>query len=536
MVIMSCAAKTADGTPCKKKGPFCKTHAYMQEYTPEMIEQCTLCKGCRKMKFTGEYSNCDACRGRGEINRKEAKANIVLCAHEDCKSKKSKANKYCGYHQLDIFIDATEELGLKCCKNVTRKCRSQLPKDGKSSCELCLAKEREKDHAKRGTIVITETEKQCSNCSKMCPLDHFNGLHNDTKTCQSCRDYFKKMDEKRDKEHVNELARKNEKKPERVEVKKRWNEENHERVALANLNYRARQIELDQEAYLNHKAEIAKIWRHKNPEKMQERNHCKINSIDEQYGVCKSTARSKGLDFELPFEFYKTIVTTPCYYCGIIQEKGFNGIDRTDSTKGYVPDNVLPSCQMCNFMKGSVPPNTFIHHVEQILTHQGIIQGRRFETKDTRRVSYSEYKNRAEQKEREFTLTEEMFEQEIMKDCYLCGKSNSDSHSNGLDRFDNAQGYTDENVLSCCGNCNYLKNNYLYEDVLEKCERIYANKPAEIEINPVVRVNKTKEQKAEEARIRKQKSREKQRAEMGDEEFRKRRAKEIAEDRKKRAK
>jgi hypothetical protein len=118
--------------------------------------------------------------------------------------------------QLDIFIDATEELGLKCCKNVTRKCRSQLPKDGKSSCELCLAKEREKDHAKRGTIVITETEKQCSNCSKMCPLDHFNGVHNDTKTCQSCRDYFKKMDEKRDKEHVNELARKNEKKPERV--------------------------------------------------------------------------------------------------------------------------------------------------------------------------------------------------------------------------------------------------------------------------------------------------------------------------------
>lgn len=535
MVTMSCVAKTADGTSCKKKGPFCKTHDYMKDYTPEMIEQSIICKGCRKIKFTGEYSNCDTCRGRGEMNRKIAKSAVVLCAHEECKFKKSKENKYCGKHQLDVFTDATEELGLKCCKNVSRGCRSQLQKDGKSACETCLAKYREKDHEKRGTIVITETEKQCSNCSKMCPLDHYNGLHGDTKTCKECRDYFKKMDEKRDKEHVNELSRKNEKKPERIEVKKRWLANNHEKVALANLNYRARQIELDQEAYLKHKAEVAKKWRDANPEKMQERNQCKINSIDEQYGVCKTTARSKELDFELSIELYRTIVTTPCYYCGIIQDKGFNGVDRTDSTKGYVPDNVLPCCQMCNFMKGSVPPNTFIHHVEHILTHQDIIQGRRFETKDTRRVSFSEYKNRAEQKAREFTLTEEIFEQEIMKDCYLCGKSNSETHCNGLDRFDNAQGYTDDNVLSCCGNCNYLKNNYLYEDVLEKCELIYKNKPAEIEITPVVRVRRTKEEKAEDARMRKQKSREKQRKQMGDEEFRKMRAKEIAENRKKRA-
>jgi hypothetical protein len=367
----------------------------------------------------------------------------------------------------------------------------------------------------------------------MCPLDHFIGVHNDTKRCTACREDGKKNDSKRDKEHVNKLARENSKKPERIEVKKRWNEENHEIVALANLNYRARKIKQDQEAYLKHKAEIAKIWRDKNPEKMKDRNHCKIHSIDEQYGVCKTTAQAKDLDFELPFELYKTIVTTPCYYCGIIQDKGFNGVDRTDSTKGYVPDNVLPCCQMCNFMKGSDSPNTFIHHVEHILTHQDIIQGRRFDTKDTRRVSFSEYKNRAEKKEREFTLTEEMFEQEVMKDCYLCGKSNSDTHCNGLDRFDNEQGYTDENVVSCCGNCNYLKRNYLYEDVLEKCERIYANKPAEIEITPVVRVRRTKEEKAEDSRIRKQESLEKQRADMGDEELLKKRAKDIADRRKK---
>jgi hypothetical protein len=72
--------------------------------------------------------------------------------------------------------------------------------------------------------------------------------------------------------------------------------------------------------------------------------------------------------------------------------------------------------------------------------------------------------------------------------------------------------------------------------VIEKCKLIYENKPAEVEITPLVRVKKTKEEIAEEARIRKQTSRDKKRHKMGDEEFRKMRAKQAAEDRKKRAK
>ena len=532
MVIMSCAAKTADGTPCKKKGPFCKTHAYMQEYTPEMIEQCTLCKGCRKMKFTGEYSNCDVCRIRGEANRKKVKAAHVLCVHKDCTFKKSKENKYCGKHQIDLFIDATEELGLKCCKNVTRGCRTQLPKDGKLRCEPCLVKERELDHAKRGTIVITETEKQCSNCSKMCPLNHFNGLHGDTKTCQECRDYFKKMDEKRDKERVNELARKNEKKPERVEVKKQWIANNPEKVVLYDINYEARQLERDQEGYLKKQAENAKKWRIENAEKVEKMNKERVENVDSSLTRYKYSSRSKGLVFEIEDIFHE-MVKTPCYYCGIMQEKGFNGVDRLDVTKGYTRENTVPCCEVCNFMKGDDSPNTFIHHTEHILTHLGIVPGRRFETKNTKKVLFTHYKKRAEKKKLDFTLTEEIFKQEIMKDCYLCGKQNSDNHCNGLDRFDNTKGYVVENVRACCGNCNYLKNDYSYDVVIEKCRRIYENKPAEIAITPVVRVKKTKEQIAEESRIRKQSSRDKKRDKMGDEEFRKMRAKQAAEDRKK---
>jgi len=528
MVHMLCVAKTADGTPCKKKGPFCKTHDYMKDYSPEMIEQCKFCTGCRKMKFTGEYSMCDGCR-----NRTKPKKEIILCAHEKCKYKKSTENKYCGKHQLDLFTDETEELGLKCCKNVKRGCRSQLQKDGTSACSTCLAKYREEDHAIRSNLVKTETEKQCSNCCKMFPLEQYKGLHNDeTRMCQYCREYCKKQDEKRNKEHVNELARKNEKKPERREVKHQWIENNHEKVALADLNYKARQIEQDQEAYLKKQAENAKSWRDANPEKVKKMNKKRVDSIDVHLTVYKESARKKGLVFELDDVFHDMVKTT-CYYCGIIQEKGFNGIDRLDCTKGYTKENSVPCCEMCNFMKGEESPNTFIHHVEHILTHQGILEGRRFETKNRKGCSYNDYKNRAEKKKLAFSLTQESFKQEVVKDCYLCGKQNTDAHCNGLDRVDNTKGYTHDNVRSCCGNCNYMKRNYSYDLFLEKCKRIHEHEPVEVEIIPVVRVKKTKEQNAEEIRLRKQKSRENKKNKMGEEEYRKMRAKEIADNRRK---
>lgn len=37
--------------------------------------------------------------------------------------------------------------------------------------------------------------------------------------------------------------------------------------------------------------------------------------------------------------------------------------------------------------------------------------------------------------------------------CFYCGKSNS----SGIDRLNNHAGYTIENVVSCCSDCNYMK-------------------------------------------------------------------------------
>ena len=133
---MSCPALDVNGNACRFKGPFCKFHTYMKDYTPEMITNSTLCSGCKKMKYLTQ-KRCDECRSRVKI-----KKEIIVCAKPDCKFKKSELNKYCGKHQLCVFIDETTALGLKCCVNSIRGCRSQIPLDSTSRCPSCLKSDR----------------------------------------------------------------------------------------------------------------------------------------------------------------------------------------------------------------------------------------------------------------------------------------------------------------------------------------------------------------------------------------------------------
>uniref|UniRef100_A0A6C0ASZ5 Uncharacterized protein n=1 Tax=viral metagenome TaxID=1070528 RepID=A0A6C0ASZ5_9ZZZZ len=63
--------------------------------------------------------------------------------------------------------------------------------------------------------------KCCTSCRKEFPMDQFIGERHTaiTKTCKNCREINKLRDSKRDKAHRNEIARKNEAKPERKAVK-----------------------------------------------------------------------------------------------------------------------------------------------------------------------------------------------------------------------------------------------------------------------------------------------------------------------------
>jgi hypothetical protein len=531
---------------------FCKKHDYMVDYTEEMLSNLQICSGCKKSYYIPDGKTCSSCRNRGKQNKQISRENVVFCANDKCVFKRSEENKYCQKHQLCIFVDETVAINKKVCKNYVRGCRSQLDLDYQYiRCQSCLEKEREQERNRRANTkntTHTDTHQTCTTCCQELENSLFVGVNGgNTKTCKNCRESNRIQDQKRDKEHRNELARIAEKKPERKEVKQQWNENNYEKVAMKSMNYRQRQIETDVEGYLNKNSENAKQWRENNPEKVKNNNQNKINNINLQYGVYSRCAGDKNLDFEISQEEFNKIATEPCHYCDIIQERGFNGIDRLDSNAGYVLDNCVSCCKTCNYMKCSLPVDVFLKRIEHILTYNNKINGRYFpeEFCDTDAASYNRYKTRANNKSLPFDLTKDEYDSIVTSQCYLCGRKSYEKHKNGIDRIDNNLGYIMSNVKPCCGSCNYIKKDMELTELFNKMTEIFlkckikvetvtiVNKTCKPSKNIVKNTNKkTPEEIRENARIRKQQQRERLKEKYGDDEYKKKHAQEISDYRK----
>jgi hypothetical protein len=464
----------------------------------------------------------------------------MSCIKEGCKEPKTE-NAYCKKHKVNFLIEEGVKRGERVCANVIRGCR--VVNDltySKTRCEPCLEKERAREKARRTTKEeVEEGMKQCNTCSQIYPLDQFVGKLGETKTCFTCREQNKRADAKRDMDHTRELARANEKKPERKAVKQAWKDTNVEKCATYWMEYRKRQIQKDLDAYLKKNAAQAKKWRDANPEKVKQNNLNKKNNINSHYKTYQMSASDKKLDFKLSVEEFEQMVSLPCYYCGIIQEKGYNGVDRLHSSDPYIKSNCVSCCEMCNMMKGTTGPNTFVSRVEHILTHLKVIDGQLCyeDFVDIKPKTYNDYKKSADKKGIFFDISQETFNHYKDLPCYLCGKEISDIHSNGIDRFDNTKGYILDNIRSCCATCNYIKRNHEYDAFIQKLclicnyQQDHHVEPSlkEEEIHPIVKCDKmTPTEREDRAISRKDEKRKALSDRYGSEEYIKEKSKEIA--------
>jgi hypothetical protein len=240
------------------------------------------------------------------------------------------------------------------------------------------------------------------------------------------------------------------------------------------LRSRAKRAAKDIDGYLQHNANVMKNWRDRNPEKMEEANRKRRESLEAHYKIYQRSARLKKLKFEFSEEEFKELVVKPCYYCNIIDEKGFGGIDRMNQQVGYIQSNSVSCCAMCMWMKGSLDSATFIKRTRHIHSFAKTPNTQTYPEcfPDAKCVSYASYRSRAEKKELEFAITHDDYKSIIQQDCYLCGKQSTETNTNGIDRVDNAIGYTLENCKACCKECNHMKNNYTLDTFKEKIERI----------------------------------------------------------------
>ena len=96
---------------------------------------------------------------------------------------------------------------------------------------------------------------------------------------------------------------------------------------------------------------------------------------------------------------------------------------------------------------------------------------------------FRNYSGHAKTKGLEFSLEKEDFKRLTKGNCFYCGaepnytaKKGKDIYIyNGVDRVNNAKGYCQDNVVSCCGICNHAKKGLSQESFLLWVQKIYNN-------------------------------------------------------------
>lgn len=102
-------------------------------------------------------------------------------------------------------------------------------------------------------------------------------------------------------------------------------------------------------------------------------------------------------------------------------------------------------------------------------------------------MEYAKYKAGAKTRNINFLLSKEYFKKLLLDNCYYCGiepkRKSAKSHLttkkrkrillNGIDRTNNKEGYTIQNCVPCCSQCNRAKMDYPYQEFLDWIKRVY---------------------------------------------------------------
>ncbi len=166
-------------------------------------------------------------------------------------------------------------------------------------------------------------------------------------------------------------------------------------------------------------------------------------------------------------DYVISLFRQPCHYCGdVMIDQKLTGIDRIDNSKGYITSNVVPCCKICNMMKRHLNQKTFINICKHIAFMNGLVKGysEDFLSPESFRdyitgVNYGVYRYKCKRQNKLLMMSKQKFEEITLENCYICNKMNTRCHQNGIDRKDNEIEYIVGNCFSCCGQCNYLKNN-----------------------------------------------------------------------------
>ena len=101
----------------------------------------------------------------------------------------------------------------------------------------------------------------------------------------------------------------------------------------------------------------------------------------------KASAKNRKIEWNLSYDEAIKIIKSNCHYCGRIPNNSYdlyngrkrflakekfyeikyNGIDRINSKLGYIIDNVVPCCTICNFGKNDLTYEEFTNWINDLI-------------------------------------------------------------------------------------------------------------------------------------------------------------------------
>ncbi|AYV78608.1 MAG: hypothetical protein Edafosvirus20_8 [Edafosvirus sp.] len=380
--------------------------------------KCDKCEN--ELSEKAKLPTCEPCR-------RNAKAKEKRKENPRCKKVK-KNNKnctyevllhgYCGKHKIEIWVDIVRAGGKEPCSGYLRGCRVELDPDGPKKCPHCRKKENDADKRRRGII-----------------KEHNENIGDDEdKICNNCRGTFSK-------EHFyNKRGQKLSKCP-------------------SCLFFQA-------------------IYEETRPTTRNERYN-----IKDKVTEIKNRAKKSNIELLLTDDDIKKIIVLNCTYCNLPADpnaniKYFNGIDRIINSYDYVPGNVCPACDMCNFMKYTHSVDDFIKYCNNINQNKYCLE---ISNDDMKHSPFSTIKYEAKIRNIEFKLSKDEFNEIIKHKCYYCGNNNIEKQI-GIDRIcskiidddgnEKKESYNKDNCRACCKICNVMKKNYPIDDFLDHIKKI----------------------------------------------------------------
>lgn len=247
---------------------------------------------------------------------------------------------------------------------------------------------------------------------------------------------------------------------------------------------------------------------------------CKTNILEDKNKYIIKSAEAvfyRYKDTDLNFDEFFKLSQQNCYYCqkppsnksNVFKQTQqnlerrnngwyiYNGLDRINSMLDHSKNNIVVSCKICNWMKGTLSQDMFFKHINNIYNCRINYSQKNYENINLLFINVNNYQIGSAKKVyslyNDGNLTLNDFIALSQKRCYYCNKLPSNISKayrarkwtsinaieqcpftyNGLDRLNPNLPHLKENIVTSCRICNTMKLNYSLESFLNHIKKIY---------------------------------------------------------------